>query len=354
MRYAVVALTGGGCRLAAKIARVAECDIYVYRGRNNNILPTGAIREFTNLAQLYTEIMPGYRVIVMIMALGIVVRTIGPYLGGKDTDPAVLVMDEKGAFVISVVSGHLGGANSAAAGLAEKLGATPVITTATDVQGNVAVDALARELGWAVEPLSGVRKVNGALANGGKMVLATDLDYLAGRALAGQVMLSLPRPGPPEAELPLVVVSNRTGRVERKPCLYLRPGNLYLGIGCKKGTGFRDLHRAVAAVLEENDLSRKSVKELATCTVKKGEPGLAELAERLSLPLKFYSPRQLADTMKKYGLSGSNFVKSEIGVEGVCEPAAMTGVRLPRLIVAKRIFPGITVAVAEDTSLLSA
>jgi len=353
VRCAVVALTGGGCRLAARIARVAECDIYVYRGRNN-ILPPGSIREFTSLAKLYSEIIPGYRVIIMIMALGIVVRTISPHLSGKDTDPAVLVMDEKGAFVISAVSGHLGGANSVAAGLAEKLGATPVITTATDVQGLAAVDTVAHDLGWAVEPLSGVRRVNGALANGEKIVLATDLDYLVGKTLAGQMMLSLHHLRPLKAEIPLVVVSSRTGRVDRKPCLYLRPGNLYLGIGCKKGTGFRDLHRAVAAVMDENHLSWKSVKELATCTVKKGEPGLEKLAGCLNLPLKLYSPRQLVDTMKKYSLSGSNFVKSEIGVEGVCEPAAMTGARLPRLVVAKRIFPGITVAVAEDTSLLSA
>ncbi len=361
MKYAVVALTSGGFQLATRIAQIVDCDLFVYRGRNKlpvkTTLPASKVTEFDSLPRLYPALLKKYRAIVLVMALGIVVRTIGPHLTGKDADPAVLVMDEKGKFVISLLSGHLGGANDLAVDLAKKIGAVPVITTSTDVQGIKAVDSLARELGWAVEPLAGVRRVNGALANGQAITIATNLDYLVGKTLGPYKIMSLDERDPgKEKTSPLVVISNRAGDSglsnAPKPCLYLRPPNLYLGIGCKKGVGFNELHRAVQAVMEKNRFSWRSVKELASCTVKKDEAGLVQLAQHLGLPLRFYSPGQLAKTVNEYQLCGSTFVKNQIGVEAVCEPAAMTGAMRPRLVVPKQAAAGVTVAVAEDTSIL--
>ncbi|MBO8168286.1 MAG: cobalt-precorrin 5A hydrolase [Thermoanaerobacteraceae bacterium] len=353
MKYAVVALTEGGSRLAVKVADLVKyCDVYIYRGNAYPGLQRRQFTEFNSLGDLLGEIMPRYQVIVLIMALGIVMRTIGPYLQGKDRDPAVLVLDERGQFVISALSGHLGGANELAVGLAAKLGARPVITTATDVRGITAVDSLTRSLGWKLEPVAGIRRVNSALANGRDITVVSDLDYLPGRQFGSHEILRL-QPAQPGGKKPVVVVSNKTGQ-QLDWALYVRPNNLIIGLGCKKAISLEELLAAVSQTLNRYQLSAKCVKEIATCTVKKGEAGLTRLAEQLQVPVKYYTPEELSGAVREFALSRSTFVKKQIGVEGVCEPAAMLGAKNPRLIVPKTTYPGITVAVAEDTSILSA
>ncbi len=349
MKYAVVALTRGGSRLAERIARLEECDVYLFASRDG-VSSLVSVHTFTSLSQLYPLILPRYRVVVMIMALGIVIRTIAPHLRGKDVDPAVLVLDEKGKFVISALSGHLGGANEIAQDLANKLGAVAVITTSTDVQGTTAVDSLARKLGWQVEPVAGLKRVNGAMANGEQVVFASDCDYLVGREFYGHEVVPVTKREKGRGHAPLVIISNRE-RDRDGSYLYLRPKNLYLGVGCRRGVGVTQLLAAVHQTFDKYQLSVKSLREVTSCTVKEKEAGLQELAHHLGVPVRFYSPRELEETVRKYHLTGSSFVKTKIGVEAVCEPAAMRGAAAPRMTVTKQVFPGVTVAVAEDTSL---
>ena len=151
---AVVAITRHGIALAGKVVRAlpgarlyapekfaaeagqAAPGAHVYTGKTGDAL--GA---------LFGKVDG----IVGIVSLGALVRLIAPYLKSKENDPAVVVLDEHGKFVIPMLSGHLGGANALAGRLAEALRATPVLTTASDVRETLAVDLLGRELGWALE-----------------------------------------------------------------------------------------------------------------------------------------------------------------------------------------------------------
>lgn len=351
MKHAVVALTRGGGELAAKIAAVEDCQVYLYAQRVEGDDPPPGVKTFTSLPQLYAEILSEYSSVILIMALGIVIRTIVPYLRGKDQDPAVLVIDEQGKYVVSALSGHLGGANKLAQQLAAKLGGTAVITTSTDVQGKMAVDSLAVELGWQVEPLSGLRQVNGALANGEAIQFITDCDYLIGKTLMGCSVADVNSVAQQKTNA-LVMVSNRHRHQSKDPSLYLRPANVYLGVGCRKGIEFSQVWQAVRHILQQYNVSEKSINGIASCTVKEGEAALEQLAQQLAVPLVFYTAAELGGVIKQYNLMGSDFVKSKIGVEAVCEPAAMKAATVPRLIASKQVFPGVTVAVAEDASIL--
>ena len=152
---------------------------------------------FHKLAQAFQEAFAGNDNLVCIMAAGIVVRGIAPYLQGKDTDPAVVVVDEAGQFAVSLLSGHLGGANDLARRVAKLLGGTPVITTATDVQGLPALDVLAVEHGLIIENLAGVRPIHMALLEGRPVRLVDPEGFLSGAIirLSGVIQVR-PRPGP--------------------------------------------------------------------------------------------------------------------------------------------------------------
>ncbi len=356
MRCAAVALTSGGSRLALEVAKkFPDCHIYIFEGRKDESVDTTYIKEFRSLPQLFSEILPKYEAIFLIMSLGIVMRTIGPYLKGKGIDPAVLVLDEKGQFIISALSGHLGGANQIAVELAEQLSALPVITTATDVQGVTAIDTIACSHGWAVEPVSQIKTVNGALANREPILVTTELSYLTGRWFGDYPIICKKWADIDHSNnIPVVKISNKEEKLTTAgPSLFVRPKNLIVGLGCKQGVPFEKLLASVQQTFDEYQLALNSVRELASCTVKEHEPGLRELADYLQVPIKFYSPKELSGSIEAHGLTRSGFVKKQIGVEGVCEPAAISGEGTPQLLIPKQKFPGITVAVAQDTSILS-
>ena len=192
---------------------------------------------FHQLSQAFREAFAGSDNLVCVMAAGIVVRGIAPYLKGKDTDPAVVVVDEAGQFAVSLFSGHLGGANDLARHVAQLLGGTPVITTATDVQGLPALDVLAVEHGLIIENLAGVRPVHMALLEGRPVRLVDPEGFLSGElsAYSGIIPLepdldrALTIPGP------TVYVGFRE-RPWPPEWLRLRPRNLVAGMGCHKGT----------------------------------------------------------------------------------------------------------------------
>ena len=176
MKCAIISVSQVGADLARMIGASLQADVDLYEKKE---YASGAeAKYFTRVMALTTDIFTRYDLIIYIMALGITVRAIAPHVQHKTVDPAILGVDELGTFVISVLSGHLGGANDYAREVAEIIGATPVITTATDVHGKVAPDAIARHLQARVEPISALKTINGAIARG------ETVDYFktAGRA----------------------------------------------------------------------------------------------------------------------------------------------------------------------------
>jgi cobalt-precorrin 5A hydrolase len=353
MKLAVVAITRQGSELAGTAAmglRAAGYEAHLlltddYAGSMESAVPLAG-----SLAELVGGLFEAYDGLVMIMALGIVMRVLAPHIRDKRTDPAVVVLDERGGFVISALSGHLGGANDLARELAGIIGAVPVITTATDVQGLGAVDVLARDYNMALEPFEAVRGVNAALVNGGRVglysefplpemprgfVLLEEMELQSGISLDWRVLIT-GRNLPPQG-----------GRT-----LLLRPRNLVVGMGCRRGAGAGEILQAIRDSFKILDKSLLCIKALATVDLKAGEPGLKMAAVNLGVPLLAYDREDIKKIFDAGGtdLTFSPLVQQKIGVGGVCEPVALLACPRGRLIMNKTKYPGITVAVVEESS----
>lgn len=253
--------------------------------------------------------------LLFIGACGIAVRAIAPLLRSKTTDPAVLVMDECGRHIIPILSGHIGGANDLALAIAEKTGAVPVITTATDVRGVPAIDSWAVQHDCAIENPRTIQAVSSA-------------------ALAGQPVG--------------VMITERTLTPPFPITLTLRPRTLVIGVGCKRGTTAAHLEDCIRSFLRENGLSLLSVRALATIDLKADEPGLLALCEKYGLPLLTYPAEALMALPGVF--SSSDFVLKITGVDCVCERAAVMATG-KRLLIGKTKCEGVTLALSGDEAL---
>jgi cobalamin biosynthesis protein CbiG len=253
--------------------------------------------------------------IICIMATGIVVRTAAPLLKDKKTDPAVVVLDEKGQYAISLLSGHMGGANALAEEVAAYLGAQAVITTASDVQGRLSLDLWAKEHDLYIEDFEKLKKLSTRIVNGQKVKLYSDCPIDEGH---------VPDEFEPadSAEQAEIVVSYRTINTD---ALMLRPGVLFVGIGCNRGTGKAEIGEVFHEVLREEGLSINSVKGIASIDVKQDEQGLLDFAEDTGLDIEFFSKDVLNDAASLYNIAPSEAVRAATGAVAVAEPAAAAG-----------------------------
>ena len=278
------------------------------------------------------------------MAAGIVVRSIAPYLKGKDTDPAVVVVDEAGRFAISLLSGHLGGANELARGVAKILGGTAVITTATDVHGLPALDVLAAAHGLGIENLAGVRPVHMALLAGRPVRVVDPEGVLAGE-LSAYPELFIVEPDLDRALAssgPAVYVGFRE-REWPPEWLRLRPRNLVAGMGCHKGMPAEELIEFINHIFGREKLSILSLKALATIEAKKDEPGLRMAARSLGVEFLWFTATELKDIPVP---NPSPQVVRHMQVASVSEAAALKAGGV-ELVVTKQKSPNATLAVAR-------
>lgn len=347
MNIAIVAITARGAELARRIGREAGSgEVWLPQ----RLRTDDGCRYFVEpVAQLLPRLFAEVDGLVCIMATGIVVRTLAPHLRGKAVDPAVVVMDEAGRFAISLLSGHLGGANELAGELAEMLGATAVVTTATDVNGLPAWDAVARRLGYGVEPVGRIKDLNSLLLRGETIALVDRPGQVAeafaevpGVQLHGTFAGAL-QSGAAGA----VFVTHRLlpDLESRQNLLVLRPRVLVVGLGCNRGTPESEIHEAVAAVLEENFLAFSSVARLATIADKADEAGLLAFAGRYALPLDFH-PAEALNAVPAPSAPSAHALAA-VGAKGVCEPAALLAAGGGPLLVRKQKRGNVTVAVAE-------
>lgn len=276
--------------------------------------------------------------LIFIGACGIAVRDIAPHIKSKTTDPAVLVLDDAGTFVIPILSGHIGGANRMARDLAARLGATPVITTATDVSGRFSVDAWAAEHGFAISSMKTAKDISAAI-------------------LAGDVPVTAEKPLP--AVLPVGLTAGETGALgiyigirTASPfaeTLHLIPRCVTLGIGCRRAVTAQAVRDAVTAALAVAGIDRRAVCGVASIDVKRDEAGLLAFCEEWKLAPAFYSAETLAAVTGTF--SDSEFVERTVGVGNVCERAAMMGGGT--LILSKYAENGVTVAASVSDWRLS-
>jgi cobalt-precorrin 5A hydrolase len=270
--------------------------------------------------------------LIFIGACGIAVRETAPYIKSKTTDPAVIVVDDNGKFVIPVLSGHIGGANALALKLAELIGAQPVITTATDGAGRFSCDAWAAENGFVISDMKTAKQVSAA-------ILKNDIPLVSGYELPRILPDGLCRGD--DGEIGIYI-----GVYKKEPfdtTLRLIPRSLTLGIGCRRGTEKERIADAVREVLDRHGVDMRAVNGIATIDVKKDEAGLLGFAEDNGLKVSFYSADEL--NAVKGDFEESEFVKKTVGTGNVCErAAALCG---GEIIVKKTAVNGVTVAAAE-------
>ncbi|SMC16441.1 cobalt-precorrin 5A acetaldehyde-lyase [Desulfacinum hydrothermale DSM 13146] len=366
---AVLALTANGTSVALRLGRELDaCTVHVPR-RHGFALAMGA-EPFDRLRERVGVLWKGHGALVFVMATGIVVRCIAPLLRHKSCDPAVVVVDEKGRFVISLLSGHLGGANRLACRIAQVLGGQAVITTATDVEGKTAVDLMAREAGLEIEALEHLPRVTRAVLEDEPFWIL-DPDGWLNRyrdRFPRAVWVSVSREiftsgkGPRQVGR---ILSDRLSALGMDPrdtpgiwvgewlpprgllALCLRPRVLAVGIGCNRGTPAEEILQLVRDVFQQHRLSLQAIRTLASGDLKAHEPGLLESARVLDRPIQFV---QRAELQTVEVPNPSPAVKAHIGVESVCEAAALQTARNGRLIVPKHKTRNVTVAVARDAS----
>lgn len=282
--------------------------------------------------------------ILFIGAMGIAVRTIAPYVSSKVFDPAVLVADELGQHVISVLSGHLGGGNELTGQMAALIGADPVITTASDVNHKIAIDVFAKKNNLYITDFNMAKKVAAAIVAGEKVSFSCE----------GKITGGIPweLSGKREESAYHVWVSPK--RPDRKEnCLWLIPKAYILGIGCKKGKIKEQIDNAITDFLFHHEIPLESIGEAVSIDLKKEEQGLLEFCQSHELPICFYSAKELSQVPGIY--QESDFVKQITGVDNVCERAVVCHVRKAQpkankeeiLIIEKTKLEGVTAALGK-------
>ena len=315
----------------------------------------GTCRPFTSVSDLMRELFPGMDGILFIGAMGIAVRSIAPFLEGKDRDPAVLVMDELGKYCVSVLSGHLGGANEWCREVAVCAGARPVITTATDCEGRFAVDVFAAEIFLKVTEIGKIKEISGRILEG-KMVGAVAEEEISGPVPDGLRVYSIPaslpdaagipdmEAGNPDEEAGIYIGYNKTAQ-PFPITLHLIPRDLFVGMGCKKGIPFPELEAFLNRTLEQRGMDIERVRGIYSIDRKKEEEGLIRLAYKLRVPFVTFSEEALRKVKGEF--QGSAFVEHTVGVDNVCERSAVLGSEGGELVVPKQAENGMTLAVAQ-------
>lgn len=350
MRVAVVAITKGGALMGHRMGEnMTGLKLYVSRRYSDLISGRCSCFEPTYLKVLIAELWKTYDGLVLIMATGIVVRMIAPLLESKETDPAVVVMDDVGRFAIALLSGHLGGANELAGRCAFATGACAVITTATDANGLPSFDMLAKEQGWGIDDISRVKVLNSLLLDD-EAIAAYDQTGQALRWLHGQGNVTFYGSIAEAADSGaggFLFVTNQIlpELISPENTLILRPRNLVLGIGCNRGTPVDEIDEFVTTHLKRLSLSPKSICCVASVAVKRDEAGMIEYAARCAVPLRCFEADELNGVI--FPSPPSEHALAAVGVAGVAEPAAILAAGGGRLLLEKVKSANVTLAVAE-------
>ncbi|MDR1242862.1 MAG: cobalamin biosynthesis protein [Deltaproteobacteria bacterium] len=388
--FAVYALTEEGARLAARICKLdgwTRGKIFLSAGLRPAGIPADASRNadytepcayFDRLAEILSANFNAFSCHILICASGTAVRALAPLLRGKTVDPAVLLLDQQGKFVISLLSGHLGGANRLAVALAGDLtgssggmASQAVITTASDSLRMPAIDVLAQESDLHIVNPGAIRHISAALLNrrAAEAVALYDPDRLLNLRTAAAEKLFSRLSAPEEifqaqrSGKPLVLVNpenldglpDQAGLEESGKILILQSKKLWLGLGCKKNTSAQELRAFVSEELLKNDFRFSQLLGLASIDLKKEESGLKDFAANLRLPLIFFSADEL-DAVKAQ--TPSSRVKALTGTASVCEAAALLAAGgysggkgqengRPELVLSKRTGAGMTLALAS-------
>ena len=353
MNISVICFSMTGLETGEKLQRALEKEgDQVTLAKKSRYLPDSISVSVSKWAE--EQFQSGKDGVIFVGACGIAVRSIAPYIAGKKTDPAVLVVDECGKFVISLLSGHLGGANELAIRCAKDLQAVPVVTTATDLHSRFAVDVFAKKNRCAIFHMKAAKEASAALLAGETVGFYSEFPW-EGELPEGLMLCG--KDGSPlnKKEDP---IASETGKVPEtgiavtfhKSCLpfkntvHVVPPDVVLGMGCRKGKDAAAIQAAAEECLEEADLYKEALQAITSIDLKKEEQGLLSLAETWNLPFRTFTEEELRAVKGEF--TPSKFVKKITGVDNVCERSAVLGCGQGTLIRKKTGRDGVTTALA--------
>ncbi|MCV0431792.1 cobalamin biosynthesis protein [Nitrosopumilus sp.] len=293
------------------------------------------------------ELFKNSNALICIFSLGAVIRLIAPYLKDKKTDPAVIVIDDKTNFVISVLSGHIGGANKLTEEIASKLKALPVITTAADVNKTIAVDLVGREFDWKIEDDSTVTKISAHMVNDEPIgVLQETGNKKWYKKLPKNVVIydnieDLKKSG---SKGHLIITDKIIGDEIAMESVIYRPPSLVIGIGLHWDTSKDTIREGINFCLDKFKLSSKSIAKLVSIKKPQDVQGLIDLGKEMKIPVEYVDRKELALISAP---NPSETVKVFEGTASVSEAAAIK-ISEGELIVEKQKFPpNLTIAIAR-------
>lgn len=316
---ALFCLTPGGVALAQRLRDKLPLTCFT----SEKLLQPGFIPFGGSFAQTVEQAFSQYSALVFIAATGIVVRVIAPLLCDKLQDPAVVVMDERAEHVISLLSGHMGGANELTRHLAELLNADPVITTATDVNQLAALDTLAAKLdATTLDFRQTVKTINHMLVSQQRVGLWWDSDFVqhAERCDTRGFVPIDNLAALPELDALVCVTLRAELPPQNIPLYKLVPKRVVAGIGCRRDTSPQTVALLLNQQLAENNVDPLALCAIGSVTLKQDEPALLELALRYHIPFKLFNVDQLAQHEQRF--PSSEFVRLTVGVGSVSQPAA--------------------------------
>lgn len=281
--------------------------------------------------------------IIYISACGIAVRGIAPHVKDKFTDPAVLVVDEMGNFCVSLLSGHVGGANEFALKMEAWIGSTPVISTATDLNGCWAVDVFAKKNNLQISDRTLAKDVSAQILKGNLIPVSSEVE------ISGDLPKGVMKYDGTKAQLGIHIGIHKVDYFENT--LYLVPKVIAVGMGCRRGKEFEPVDYLFSQTLENENISKLALKNLVSIDLKAEEVAFLTLADCENLPFITYSAEELLAVAGDF--KASEFVKSITGVDNVCERSAVLASQNGKLILNKTSHQGVTIALAVEEWRLS-
>ena len=357
MKVAILSVSKKGKLLSKKLKSLLDDDY--------TIIKTETFHK--NVKNSISHVIKEYDLIIGIMATGILVRAICNNLSDKYNDPGVLSIDEKGKFVISLLSGHIGGANRFSKKIAKLLSAQEVITTSTDIHGKIAIDTLANHFYWNIINKEKVLSFNKAILEGGILHLKSNsriTEYIEDFFIKDTLEINVNKKQDNSIKNTNEYIKNNYNyilnidkNIKNKIIamytgyeLELKPKKFVIGIGSRKNISEKQVLLAIHTAMKNLGISLNRIDEIATVSIKKEELGIIETSKTLNKPLIIVEKEKIkdfysSDTSKD--CSKSSYVKEKFGIDGVCEACAMIATEDGSKLIHRKIaIDGVTVAIA--------
>lgn len=341
-KIALVAITENGMNLAIDIRNLlGEGNIYLSeRLKNENIINIETNVIEGRLSNFTKKLFNQYEVIIFIMATGIVVRSISEHIKSKFEDPAILVIDEKGKNVISLLSGHMGGANEMTRYISRLINANPVITTATDINDKNSLDMIAKKLNAHIDDFrNNVKEINYSLVNDKSIGICIDGDYeVDTRGFITIKNINIFHKIDKLDKI-IYITNKKDTEFKSQKIIKVVPKDIIIGMGCRRNTSTDEIREAMEDFLNIYNIDIKSIAKIGSVDIKSDEKGIIELAKSLKVPFETVEISKIKEIEHKF--DKSEFVKKSIGVYSVAEPVAYI-LSNENLIVNKHKYKGIT------------